>query len=471
MKNSIDEPPEVELKDLPPHLEYAFLEGDNKLPVIIAKDLSVGEKAALIKVLQSHKRAIAWKLSDIKGPLPTAALPLASAMQQEHSEIMMAIFKNDQKNDWKCFWMTFRVFGSSFYNAYLLEKMLKRVFVTTTNLARNWEKAISWLRKALFLYINLQVRDCPDCKDSRALSFVFINKSFTFLRFSILESSIQSNRLNVLSFGTLHIWPLIYVRIRNIKKRNKKKAKFNKPSTGGKGPSQVFLLVTLIASSLSKSSSTKGDVLEGGGVSSNVTLSDSLTFLVWNMRSDYADIMTVLGLNLAEIRWHSVYQMDEHQSMETREKVREKVEEVFNKRPTVACSNLQQLAATCSSLQRPAYWNVGKVGDKLKECNEEVMGNLRDCEMVDNEMKVCPNQSVDVDKGVVENDGKVSFGFVDVDMLKMCDGIRKNNRSNEDDMQGIKEIEQGNIHGKSNGKIQDKGVDSDNVVYWISYHK
>ncbi|GJS44199.1 hypothetical protein Tco_0569242, partial [Tanacetum coccineum] len=65
-KSSIDEPPEVELKDLPPHLEYAFLEGDNKLPVIIAKDLSVEEKAALIMVLKSHKRAIAWKLSDIK---------------------------------------------------------------------------------------------------------------------------------------------------------------------------------------------------------------------------------------------------------------------------------------------------------------------------------------------------------------------------------------------------------------------
>ncbi|GJZ43321.1 reverse transcriptase domain-containing protein [Tanacetum coccineum] len=66
-KSSIDEPPEVELKDLPPYLEYAFLEGDNKLPVIIAKDLSIEEKAALIKVLKSHKRAIAWKLSDIKG--------------------------------------------------------------------------------------------------------------------------------------------------------------------------------------------------------------------------------------------------------------------------------------------------------------------------------------------------------------------------------------------------------------------
>ncbi|GJU57874.1 reverse transcriptase domain-containing protein, partial [Tanacetum coccineum] len=69
-KSSIDKPPEVELKDLPPHLEYAFLEGDYKLPVIIAKDLSVEEKAALIMVLKSHKRAIAWKLSDIKGINP-----------------------------------------------------------------------------------------------------------------------------------------------------------------------------------------------------------------------------------------------------------------------------------------------------------------------------------------------------------------------------------------------------------------
>nr|GEY05301.1 reverse transcriptase domain-containing protein [Tanacetum cinerariifolium] len=67
-KSSIDEPPEVELKDLPPHLEYAFLEGDDKFPVIIAKDLSVEEKAALIKVLKSHKQDIAWKLSDIKVP-------------------------------------------------------------------------------------------------------------------------------------------------------------------------------------------------------------------------------------------------------------------------------------------------------------------------------------------------------------------------------------------------------------------
>ncbi|GJR55476.1 reverse transcriptase domain-containing protein [Tanacetum coccineum] len=62
-----DEIPEVELKELPPHLEYAFLEKNNKLPVIISKDLSQEEKTSLINVLKNRKQAIAWKLSDIRG--------------------------------------------------------------------------------------------------------------------------------------------------------------------------------------------------------------------------------------------------------------------------------------------------------------------------------------------------------------------------------------------------------------------
>nr|GEX35462.1 reverse transcriptase domain-containing protein [Tanacetum cinerariifolium] len=53
-KSSVDEPPVVKLKALPPHLEYEFMEGDDKLPVIIAKDLSVEEKTALITVLKSY---------------------------------------------------------------------------------------------------------------------------------------------------------------------------------------------------------------------------------------------------------------------------------------------------------------------------------------------------------------------------------------------------------------------------------
>nr|GEZ28215.1 DNA-directed DNA polymerase [Tanacetum cinerariifolium] len=66
-KSFDDEPPEVELKELPPHLKYAFMGENNKWPVIIAKDLSVNEKSALIKVLKSRKKAIAWKLTDIRG--------------------------------------------------------------------------------------------------------------------------------------------------------------------------------------------------------------------------------------------------------------------------------------------------------------------------------------------------------------------------------------------------------------------
>nr|GEW47315.1 hypothetical protein [Tanacetum cinerariifolium] len=72
-KSSIDDPPEVKLKDLPPHLEYTFLEGDDKLPVIIAKDLSVEEKSALIKILMEddfkpavqHQRRVNPKIHDV----------------------------------------------------------------------------------------------------------------------------------------------------------------------------------------------------------------------------------------------------------------------------------------------------------------------------------------------------------------------------------------------------------------------
>ncbi|GKF69746.1 hypothetical protein Tco_0202803, partial [Tanacetum coccineum] len=60
-ESSINEPPEVELKDLPPYLEYAFLVDNNKLPAIIANDLSDDEKTALIKVLKSRKVCIDYR--------------------------------------------------------------------------------------------------------------------------------------------------------------------------------------------------------------------------------------------------------------------------------------------------------------------------------------------------------------------------------------------------------------------------
>nr|GEU89310.1 hypothetical protein [Tanacetum cinerariifolium] len=78
-KSSINEPPVVELKDLPPHLEYAFLEGNDKLLVIIAKDLKDEEKTALIKVLKSHKQALAWVNLKIHEVIKNEVLKLLDA--------------------------------------------------------------------------------------------------------------------------------------------------------------------------------------------------------------------------------------------------------------------------------------------------------------------------------------------------------------------------------------------------------
>nr|GFC12232.1 hypothetical protein [Tanacetum cinerariifolium] len=65
--SSIEEPLKLELKELPSHLEYAFLEETDMLLVMIAKNLKDDEKEAILKVLKSHKRAIAWKITNING--------------------------------------------------------------------------------------------------------------------------------------------------------------------------------------------------------------------------------------------------------------------------------------------------------------------------------------------------------------------------------------------------------------------
>ena len=53
------------------HLEYSFLGNNSTLLVIIASNLQPKEKNELIQVLKEHKKAIAWKISDIKGISPS----------------------------------------------------------------------------------------------------------------------------------------------------------------------------------------------------------------------------------------------------------------------------------------------------------------------------------------------------------------------------------------------------------------
>nr|GEZ27402.1 reverse transcriptase domain-containing protein [Tanacetum cinerariifolium] len=213
VKSSVDEPPEVELKDLPPHLKYAFLDDDNKLPVIIAKELGNEEKFALIKVLKSHKRAIAWKLSDIQGGftvveneenelIPTRLvagwrmlerlagneyycfrdgfsgyfqIPIDPRDQEKTTftcpygtfayrrmpfglcnapgtfqRCMLAIFHDMVEKTMEVFMDDFLVFGNSFENFLSrLDKMLQRC--EDTNLSLNWEKSHFMVKEGIVL--------------------------------------------------------------------------------------------------------------------------------------------------------------------------------------------------------------------------------------------------------------------------------------------------------------------------------
>ncbi|GJT78950.1 reverse transcriptase domain-containing protein [Tanacetum coccineum] len=64
IKSSIDDPLELELKDLQSHLKYAFLEGTDKLPVIISKELKDEEKDDLKPTVQ-HQRRVNPKILEV----------------------------------------------------------------------------------------------------------------------------------------------------------------------------------------------------------------------------------------------------------------------------------------------------------------------------------------------------------------------------------------------------------------------
>nr|GEV37232.1 retrovirus-related Pol polyprotein from transposon 17.6 [Tanacetum cinerariifolium] len=184
VESSVDDPPVVELKDLPPHLEYAFLEGDNKLPVIIAKELGDEEKSALIKVLKSHKRAITWKLSDIQGNEYYCFLdgfsgyfqiPIDPRDQKKTTftcpyrtfayrrmpfglcnapgtfrRCMLAIFHDMVEKTMKVFMEDFSVFRNSFENCLSrVDKMLQRC--EDTNLCLNWDNSHFMVKEGIVL--------------------------------------------------------------------------------------------------------------------------------------------------------------------------------------------------------------------------------------------------------------------------------------------------------------------------------
>ncbi|RDX82123.1 hypothetical protein CR513_37128, partial [Mucuna pruriens] len=66
--------PPMELKLLPNHLKYAYLDSEQQLPVIITNNLLPEQEDKLLKVLRQHKKAIGWKLSDLPGINPSICM-------------------------------------------------------------------------------------------------------------------------------------------------------------------------------------------------------------------------------------------------------------------------------------------------------------------------------------------------------------------------------------------------------------
>jgi len=67
-------PPTPELKPLPVTLKYAYLEDEEKFPVIISAFLAAEQEEKLVLVLKKHKKAIGWTLADIPGINPSTCM-------------------------------------------------------------------------------------------------------------------------------------------------------------------------------------------------------------------------------------------------------------------------------------------------------------------------------------------------------------------------------------------------------------
>ncbi|GJZ85905.1 reverse transcriptase domain-containing protein [Tanacetum coccineum] len=93
LKPSVDKPPKVELKALHDHLEYAFLQGDDKLSVVISSSLSTLQKSKLLKEVVK-KEVI--KLLDAGIIYPTSDSPWVSPVQVVPKKGGMTIVRNEK---------------------------------------------------------------------------------------------------------------------------------------------------------------------------------------------------------------------------------------------------------------------------------------------------------------------------------------------------------------------------------------
>jgi hypothetical protein len=76
----------IELKQLPPELQYVFLNGNRETPVIISDKLSDNEIGKLVATLEKYRSAIGHSLKELKGISPSHCTHFIP-MEQEHKPI------------------------------------------------------------------------------------------------------------------------------------------------------------------------------------------------------------------------------------------------------------------------------------------------------------------------------------------------------------------------------------------------
>ena len=79
--SSKEEEKKPELKELPSHLKYVFINKDASKPAIISSTLTPLEEEKLMRVLRENQGALGWKISDLKGISP------AHCMHRIHMEV------------------------------------------------------------------------------------------------------------------------------------------------------------------------------------------------------------------------------------------------------------------------------------------------------------------------------------------------------------------------------------------------
>jgi hypothetical protein len=77
----------IELKQLPPRLQYVFLNSDHETPVIISDKLSNDETRGLVATLEEYQSVIGYSLKDLKGISPRLCTH-RSPMEQDHKPIL-----------------------------------------------------------------------------------------------------------------------------------------------------------------------------------------------------------------------------------------------------------------------------------------------------------------------------------------------------------------------------------------------